>query len=154
MQLSIKYHDNYDSFNRELMKQKKARLTEESMQYEDLAVLDNFSEDEITFALDRANIKGRKDKSALKKSKILKQQVTEMKQFQIEGMKALVDTINSIDENSKKILFKHFDQNNVNIMQKKTPDLLHKINKLTQEAEDSEGKFMNSDDMQSESSGN
>jgi hypothetical protein len=88
---------------------KKVRLTEESMQYEDLAVLDNFSEDEITYALDRANIKGRKDKSALIKSKILKQQVAEMKQFQIEAMNTLVDTINSIDENSKKILFKHFD---------------------------------------------
>ena len=52
-----------------------------------------------------------------------------MKNFQIEGMKALVDTINSIDENSKKILFKHFDQNNVNIIQKTTPDLFYKMNK-------------------------
>lgn len=59
--------------------------------------------------MDRANIKGRKDKVALRKSKILKQKVEEMKQFQIDGMKAVLDTINSIDENSKKILFKHFD---------------------------------------------
>jgi hypothetical protein len=55
-----------------MLKVKKVRLTEESMEYEDLAVLDNFSEDEITYALDRANIKGRKDKSALLKTKILK----------------------------------------------------------------------------------
>ena len=72
MKLSIKYHNNYALYSRELMKLKKARLTEESMQYEDLAVSENFSDEEITFALDRANIKGRKDKSTLKKSRILK----------------------------------------------------------------------------------
>ena len=79
--LREKYWDDYERFKTGMMKLKKARLTEESMQYDDLVVLDNFSEDETTFALDRANIKGRKDKSVLKKSKILKQQVEEMKQF-------------------------------------------------------------------------
>jgi hypothetical protein len=44
---------------------KKARLTEDKMSYEDLAVLENFSDDEITFALNRQNIKDKKDKSAL-----------------------------------------------------------------------------------------
>jgi hypothetical protein len=99
-----------------MLKHKKVRLTEENMHYEDLAVLDLFSEDEVTYAWDRANIKGRKDKQAFIKSKILKQQVMDMKQFQMDGMKSLVDTISSIDENSKKILFKHFDHTNVNIM--------------------------------------
>lgn len=42
------------------------------MMYEDLAVLDNFSDEEITFALNRQNIKDRKDKLALQKAKILK----------------------------------------------------------------------------------
>lgn len=50
----------------------KARLTEDKMMYEDLAVLDNFSDEEITFALNRQNIKDRKDKLALQKAKILK----------------------------------------------------------------------------------
>ena len=36
----------------ELMKHKKARLIEESLPYEDLAVLENFSEDEITQELE------------------------------------------------------------------------------------------------------
>ena len=37
----------------ELQKIEKARLTEDKMAYEDLAVLDIFSDDEITFALNR-----------------------------------------------------------------------------------------------------
>jgi hypothetical protein len=36
---------------------KKVRLTEEHMSYEDLAVLQNFSDDEITFELNRRMIK-------------------------------------------------------------------------------------------------
>jgi hypothetical protein len=67
-------------------------------------------------------------------------------------MKALVDTINSIDENSKKILFKHFDHNNVNIMQQKFPDLMLRNNRAKFESEDCYG--INSDEMDSDSSGN
>lgn len=51
---------------------KKARLTEESMSYEDLAVLENFSDDEITYELNRDIIKNRKDQRALQKAKILR----------------------------------------------------------------------------------
>jgi len=69
-----------------------------------------------------------------------------MKQFQIDGMKALVDTISSIDENSKKILFKHFDHTNVNIMKQRLPDLL---NRQTFDYDN-----LDSDEMESDSSGN
>jgi len=41
------------------------------MSYEDLAVIENFSEDEVTFALNRQIIKERKDKAALQKAKKL-----------------------------------------------------------------------------------
>lgn len=37
----------------QLMTHKKARLIEEHMNYEDLAVSQNFDEDEVTFALNR-----------------------------------------------------------------------------------------------------
>jgi Cu/Ag efflux protein CusF len=63
-------------------------------------------------------IKDKKDKVALQKAKILKQQLYELKKHSIKGMKAIIETISSIDENSKKILFKHFDQANVNILSK------------------------------------
>ena len=60
------------SISEELLNMKKARLTEDKMSYEDLAVLEIFSDDEITFALNRQNIKTRKDKNALQKAKMLK----------------------------------------------------------------------------------
>lgn len=63
--------ENYQ-ISDELLSLKKARLTEDKMSYEDLAVQENFSDDEITFALNRQNIKDRKDKIALQKAKILK----------------------------------------------------------------------------------
>lgn len=45
-------------------------------------------------------------------------------------MKAIVDTISSIDESSKKILFTHFDQQSVNVLAKKAPILLANISKI------------------------
>ena len=93
----------------ELLKIKKVRLIEDKIAYEDLAVMDNFSEDEITFELNRKIIKEKKDKIALKKARKLEQQLKELKQFSVDAMRTIVDTIKSIDENSKKIVFKHFD---------------------------------------------
>ena len=66
------YARNPKQFTEDLMSIKKVRLTEDHMAYEDLAVLDNFSADEPTFALNRQNIKEKKDKTALKKVKLLK----------------------------------------------------------------------------------
>ena len=57
-----------------------------------------------------------------------------MKQFSIDAMRTIVDTIKSIDENSKKIVFKHFDQENVNLLAKEAPDLLKKISKIGKDA--------------------
>ena len=110
-----------------LLRFKKVRLVEDRISYEDLAVMDNFSEDEITFELNRKIIKEKKDKIALKKARKLEQQLIELKQFSIEAMKTIVETIKSIDENSKKIVFKHFDQQNVNILAREAPDLIKKI---------------------------
>ena len=41
---------------------KKARLTEDKLTYEDMAVMDIFSDDEVTVALNRQMIKEKKDK--------------------------------------------------------------------------------------------
>lgn len=66
---------------------------------------------------------------------MLKQQIFNLKNNSIEGMRAIVDTISSIDENSKKILFKHFDQANVNILAREAPILISNIAKIAQEAQ-------------------
>ena len=55
----------------QLLKYKKVRLIEEQLPYEDLAVLDNFSEDEITFELRCKLDNEHSDKMALKKARIL-----------------------------------------------------------------------------------
>lgn len=52
---------------------KKARLTEDKMSYEDLAVMDLFSEDEMTVALNRQMIREKKDKAALMKARKLQE---------------------------------------------------------------------------------
>ena len=106
-----------------ILAMKKVRLTEEGMSYEDLAVLENFSDDEITYELNREIIKSRKDQKALQKAKILRSQIKKLKRFSFEGMRAILDTISSIDDSSKKILFKHFDQSTVNHLRTKAPDL-------------------------------
>ena len=54
-----------------IINMKKARLTEDKMSYEDLAVMDIFSDDEVTVALNRQMIREKKDKSALIKAKKL-----------------------------------------------------------------------------------
>ena len=62
---------NNRKLEKELLKEKKVRLIEESLPYEDLAVLENFSEDEITYELKRKILKERKDKIALQKARVL-----------------------------------------------------------------------------------
>lgn len=42
-------------------------------------------------------------------------------------MQAIVETLESVDENSKKILFKHFDQNSVNILGIRAPIILENL---------------------------
>lgn len=109
------------------MSMKKVRLTEDKISYEDLAVMDVFSEDEVTVALNRQMIRDKKDKSALMKAKKLQDQLKDLKKFAIEGMTAIVETIESIDENSKKILFKHFDQATINLLGKKAPNIMDNL---------------------------
>ena len=52
----------------ELLKFKKVWLVEDKISYEDLAKMDNFSEDEITFELNRKICKEKKDMTSLKKA--------------------------------------------------------------------------------------
>lgn len=69
-------------------------------------------------------------------------------------MQAIVETLESVDENSKKILFKHFDQNSVNILGIRAPIILENLQKLAEEAKDKKLRPIDSDDLESDSSGN
>ena len=110
----------------ELLNFKKVRLIEDRIPYEDLAIMNNFSEDEITYEMNRKIIRDKKDMVALKKARKLEAHLKDLKKFSTGSMRTIVDTIKSIDENSKKIVFKHFDSN-VNILAKEAPLLIKKI---------------------------
>ena len=71
-------------------------------------------------------------------------------------MKSIVSTINAIDENSKKIVYKHFDQTHVNILAKEGPNIVEKLNEIQKAGEkDMTDKFkFNSEGFMSDSSGN
>ena len=58
---------------------RKVRLVEENIKYDDLAVEENFSENEISYDLNRAMLDERKERKALKKAKFLKQQIKDLK---------------------------------------------------------------------------
>jgi hypothetical protein len=117
-------------------------------------LIDNFDEDEVTFALNRQIIKNRKDKVALQKAKKLETQLQELKKISIDGMKAVVDTINSINDNSKKIVFKNFDQADVNVLLQRAPAVLEDLQQARRVTEDQYYKGINEDDYDSDSSGN
>lgn len=94
----------------EMLNLKKVRLIEDKLSYEELAVQNNFSDDEVTFVLNRQLLKDRKDKQALIRVHRLEKQLKALKKLTVDGMQAVVDTIDKIDENSKKIVYRHFGQ--------------------------------------------
>lgn len=118
--------------------------------------MENFSDNEISFELNREMLENRRQQKALRKAKFLKEQIRELKFFSVMGMKSIIDTIKSIDDNSKKIVFKHFDQKNVNIFHTQSPDIIKKLTKIAQEASNVNHVHneVNSDDMISLDSGN
>lgn len=97
---------------------KKARLVEDQMSYVDLAPQANFSDEELTDYHFRKIIKDRKDQQAIQKVKKIEQAIMTLKQVTRLGIRAVLETIHKVDENSQKIVFKHFDQSNVNILAK------------------------------------
>ena len=93
----------------ELLKIKKVRLVENNVHFEELALMNNFSDDEITFELSKLIQKEAKNKKTLRKTRMLEQELKSLKRYSIESMKIIINTMKSIDENSKRIVFKHFD---------------------------------------------
>lgn len=69
-------------------------------------------------------------------------------------MQAIVETINAIDENSKKIVFKHFDQQDVNVLQHEAPTILEGLKKVKSEAMVQQFLELDTEALESDSSGN
>ena len=65
--------------------------------------MDNFSEDEITYEMNRKIMKGKKDRVALQKARKLEGHLKDIKMYSVHSMTSILDTIKSIDENSSEI---------------------------------------------------
>jgi len=91
-----------------MLEMKKARLVEEQMNYEELVMEDNFSDDEITATLNRRLLKERTQLLCLQQVRRMENQFRDIIGETSKGMKAVIDTIHAIDDQSKKILYKEF----------------------------------------------
>ena len=80
------------------------------MKYEDLILMDIFDADEVTISLDREMLKQRENKFTLRKVKKMEQQLLALQKTTINGMVAVMDTINSIEDRSKRIVFRPMDE--------------------------------------------
>jgi len=68
--------------------------------------MDNFDSDEITCELQRQIIKEKKERMALQHVRKMEEQILEMKSITMRGMLALINTIHTIDDQSKKMVYK------------------------------------------------
>lgn len=87
---------------------KKVRLIEEQIGYEELSLMDNFSNDEITCELKRKINREKKERMALQYVRKMEKQIIEMKALTMRGMLAYMNTIHAINDQSKKMVYKQF----------------------------------------------
>ena len=87
----------------------KARLVEDKIPYEKLTLNTEFSDSEVTYELNREIIKEKKDKQVLLKIKKLKGQVNDLKNHSINSLLSYIHTIRTMDQHSKKMVFKRFE---------------------------------------------
>jgi len=122
------------------------------MSYEDLVMEDNFSEDEVPVSVAIKSLKDKKDKQALKKLANLEKQIGNLKNFTVDSMQLILKTLRSIDENSKKIVYKHFDHKHVNHLERQMDSLQAKHMRIVYPPADNTSK--RSESLDSVSSGN
>ena len=136
---------------------KKARLIEEQMDYEELVMEENFSDDEITATLNRRLLKERVQLLCLQQVRRMERQFRDMVGETSRGMQAVIETIHAIDDQSKKILYKEFKEKNVNILARHVPEITQNIQEIVDEQEHLNMKVfqrVNTGNLSSDSSGN
>jgi len=99
----------------------KARLVEDKLPYEKLTLNTEFSEEEITFELNRELVQEKKDKQVLLKIKKLEGQVNKLKNHSINSLLSYIHTIRQMDQHSKKMIFKRFEPQVVNSFSRTAP---------------------------------
>ena len=140
-----------------MLDMKKARLVEEQMDYEELVMEENFSDDEITATLNRRLLKESVQLLCLQQVRRMERQLRDMVGETSRGMQAVIETIHAIDDQSKKILYKEFKEKNVNILARHVPEITQNIQEIVDEQEHLNMKVfqrVNTGNLSSDSSGN
>ena len=127
------------------------------MDYEELVMGENFSDDEITATLNRRLLKERVQLLCLQQVRRMERQFRDMVGETSRGMQAVIETIHAIDDQSKKILYKEFKEKNVNILARHVPEITQNIQEIVDEQEHLNMKVfqrVNTGNLSSDSSGN
>ena len=127
------------------------------MDYEELVMEENFSDDEITATLNRRLLKERVQLLCLQQVRRMERQFRDMVGETSRGMQAVIETIHAIDDQSKKILYKEFKEKNVNILARHVPEITQNIQEIVDEQEHLNMKVfqrVNTGNLSSDSSGN
>lgn len=145
---------------------KKVRLVEDQMSYEDMAVLRNFSDDEITFALNRQLLKEKYDRIALQRVRRVQNKLRDLKNVTREGLHAYCDAIYNIEDQGKKLVFQHFNAAEANHLEREIQRTQSQFADLSEFFGDQQQEpnkktpgndythLIDSDDFESDSSGN
>ena len=127
------------------------------MDYEELVMEENFSDDEITATLNRRLLKERVQLLCLQQVRRMERQFRDMVGETSRGMQAVIETIHAIDDQSKKILYKEFKEKNVNTLARHVPEITQNIQEIVDEQEHLNMKVfqrVNTGNLSSDSSGN
>ena len=97
------------------------------MTYEDLALQENFSEDEVTYEKQRDLNRDKIITRALKKAQNIDANLSDLKSLTIQGMQSFCHSISKMEDQSQKMAFMHFDPSQCNSLAKTAPEIIQKL---------------------------
>lgn len=103
------------------------------MPYEKLTLNTEFSDSEVTYELNREILKEKKDKQVLLKIKKLEGQVNDLKNHSINSLLSYIHTIRTMDQHSKKMVFKRFEPQVVNSFDRTSTIVKKKMDEIAED---------------------
>mmetsp|Transcript_26689 Transcript_26689/g.40713 ORF Transcript_26689/g.40713 Transcript_26689/m.40713 type:complete len:121 (+) Transcript_26689:637-999(+) len=104
------------------------------MSYEELALKNNFSEDEVTYEHSLQQNPIKKNKRNLIRVHHVENHIRSLKQTTTDSLGSVLSTLTQIDENSQKIALKRFDGQQINELAKDFPKLQKRLQTLAASA--------------------
>ena len=131
------------------------------MTYEDVALQENFEDDEVTYEKQRERNRDKIITRALKKAQNIDANLSDLKALTTKGMQSFCHSLSRMEDQSQKMAFMHFDPSVCNTLAKTAPEIIQRLEQI-EEATDPIQKNLpmhqacgfNSEDCPSDSSGN